>query len=76
MGKYSASKTADFPQLVPTMKLSSGKCVKCVQITYMTSTTCSSLFLEISAQSAKNTTQGEMYLMSRYKRFRLNIKEI
>ena len=29
--KHSASKNADFPQIVSAMRLSSGECVKCVQ---------------------------------------------
>ena len=71
----SASKDPDIPQLVSAMKLSSGVCVKFVQITYLTSIKCSCLSSEISAQSAKNTIQGEMYQMSRYKRFQLSIRK-
>ena len=60
IGRDPASEDADFPQLVSAMRLSSGECVKCVQITYLTS---------------ENTTQREMYLMSKYKRLQLNIRE-
>ena len=55
------------------------KCEMCaVQITYLTSIKCSSSLNVISAKSAENTTQGDqqMYLISRYKRLRLNIREI
>ena len=74
--RNSASKNADFPQLVSVMRLSSGECAKCVQITYLTSIKCSSFSNEIRAQSVTNTTQREMYLMNRYKKLQLNIKEI
>ena len=39
-GRGSASTSADFPQLVSIIKLSSGECVKCVQIAYLTSVEC------------------------------------
>ena len=58
------------------MRLSSGEFVKCVQITCLTSIKCSSLSNVSGAKSAENITQGEMYLMSKYKRLRLNIREI
>ena len=76
IGRDSASKNSNFPQLVLAIKLFARKCVKCVKITYLTSIKCSSLSNEIGARSAENTTQGEMYLMSKYMRLRLNVREI
>ena len=37
---------------------------------------CSSWSSKISTKSAENITQGEIYLMSRYKKLQLNIREI
>ena len=76
IGRDSASKNSDFPQLVLAMRLFSRECVKIVKITYLTSIKSSSLSNEIGAKSAENTTQGEMYLMSKYMRLRLNVREI
>ena len=76
IGRDSASKNSDFPQLVLAMRLFSRECVKSVKITYLTSIKSSSLSNEIGAKSAENTTQGEMYLMSKYMRLRLNVREI
>ena len=76
MERDSASNNADFPELVSAMRLPSTECLKCVQVTYLTSTKCSSLSNEISAQSAENATQGDMYLISIYKRLQLNIRKI
>ena len=76
IGRDSASKNSDFPQLVLAMRLFSGECLKSVKITYLTSIKSSSLSNEIGAKSAENTTQGEMYLMSKYMRLRLNVREI
>ena len=64
IGRDSASKNSDFPELVLAMRLFSRECVKCVKITYLASIKCSSLFIEIGAKSAENTT------------IRLNVREI
>ena len=68
IGRDSASKNADFPQLVSAIKVSSGECMKCVQITYLMLIKCSFLSNEIGAESAENKMKGEMYLMSKYER--------
>ena len=76
IGRDSVSKNSDIPQLVSAMRLFLRECVKCVKITYLMSIKCSSLSNEIGAKSAENTTQGEMYLMSKYMRLRLTVREI